>query len=706
MSKRSILIVDDEKDLLEPIVQGLRGLGYNVVAEPDVNSALETAMFESFDLVVSDINMPKMSGFDLLKELRQELPELPVLLMTAFEQKYGAKALSSGAADVIFKPFEIEELDARIKKIFDHKETKKEKKKLEAANLEVLAVLQEEIESGLLPDLEERIEELAPCAYAYSRTFELEAYKEYLGSQNSNAFTSGTQGLNRTLHTLKGTAGMGGLVGLQNYAHRLEDMTQAVAEGRAPFTKPACDLLQEAPNVVSRFLVDLEEGGDCSSIDVDSEIAALEKMHSDLLALMKDEVIDLKTVWKKTDTQSQAAQKKLRVAVALDAYNHLVEEAVDLAQEGMSLMRRNGIQSDRYSARADSLLNQMIAAPKAPIDLARYRRVLADLQGRLGKKIEFVVPRNDACALPDIWERCHAALIHLVRNAADHGIEVPELRVAAEKDEKGTISLETYEDYKNLYLNLEDDGGGIDVDKISRAAVEKGLVTKSELAEMPRSEVLKLVFREVSTKEEVSDISGRGLGMGAALEEIEKVLGGDIRVESQRNKGTRVSIEIPKVNVLTECVLFGDSPTSSDKDQMYAIPDVGEIHYLPYKPNDVSMTLDRYPTYCGDALSVPPFPVLDVMALLGHKRPHSSMTTIIQLGDPPDHFGLVVPQAKGNRMLNIERCSDDVELVFGYAVIGDRPIVVLEPELLSPAKAKDDGLEWAVQATQNLKGAA
>lgn len=681
-----VLIVEDEEGIREPTVFELQTLGYRVDAAEDGREALDKLSKKSFDIIFTDIKMPLLDGFGLLSEAQKRYPDLPVVLTTAFERQYGSKALSAGAADVMFKPYEVSELDIRLRRAVEHVRTKKQKTELEDASRDVMMVLIEELETGHLPDLERDLGEIGPFAYDYSGSLDVADYAAFLHEHGASVFPEVLKGLNRTLHTLKGTAGMVQLTKLQGYAHRLEDLSIAVFEGRLVLDRALFEIIARAPAVVARFLTTIREEFSDKSVSIDKELQEIEQGQKDAQAALGDLRINLGELAAKKGATTKRARKELRVSIPLEVYNDLVEEAVQLIQNGLQLMRRNGVNSDNFSNRADDMLNKMIAAPKEALDLLRYKRTVDDLKRTFGKEISFRTIRNQARALPNVWERCNAALIHLVRNAVDHGIELPEVRVEKGKPREGIISFDLREDYRNVYITLEDDGAGIDAERVAKAAVAKGIVTQTELDGMTESQIQRLIFTQVSTKEEVSNVSGRGVGMGAAMQEIESGLGGRLLVESQKGAFTRVTIEIPKVNVLTECLLFGDNSKHRGPRYSYALPYDGSIQYLPYDESCIVKVFGRHATYHNQKLDIDPMPLVDTFAHLGHARETTETTTIIRVGRESGSYGLIVPEAMGHRRLNIERNSGDSDVVFGYASMGDKPIVVLELDALTPEK--------------------
>jgi len=186
-----------------------------------------------------------------------------------------------------------------------------------------------------------------------------------------------------------------------------------------------------------------------------------------------------------------------------------------------------------------------ISNPKLISLLKPYSTLVQQLASRFEKE---VYPMEIICdediLINEKYKPFIKSLMHLFRNSMDHGIEIPETRVRKDKDEIGTISCTVLKNDDNLQIFISDDGAGIDKKKVLQKAIENGIVTQKDAEKMSEKDILNLIFHErFSTKEEVSEISGRGVGMNAVKAEIEK-LGGKIEITSIEDKGTTFVINI------------------------------------------------------------------------------------------------------------------------------------------------------------------
>jgi two-component system chemotaxis sensor kinase CheA len=319
---------------------------------------------------------------------------------------------------------------------------------------------------------------------------------------------------------------------------------------------------------------------------------------------------------------------------------------------------------------------------QSKIVLTRYARIVSDLSRSLKKQVALNIERNEAWARPDIWDKCHNALVHLVRNSLDHGLELPEEREELGKEKEGRINISIHEDFKNIYISIEDDGRGIDGDRISRAAIDKGAVSENEVSQMTEEEKIKLIFRpDLSTKEAVTDVSGRGVGMDAVAKAIEESLKGYVHVTSEKNKGTHFLLEIPKSETLTECVLFG-----SDR-HTYAIPVVSGIEYLECNPKYLKKVFAKTDMYTEGDLELPLLNIFQTLHPSEYDRLPMDYLPIIKIDNGSSSFGLVTPKIRGQERIKIDRSSVhkkvsmDTGLIFGYGLT-DPITVVLDVDQL------------------------
>jgi hypothetical protein len=176
---------------------------------------------------------------------------------------------------------------------------------------------------------------------------------------------------------------------------------------------------------------------------------------------------------------------------------------------------------------------------------SKLPRVVRDLSSSVGKQIRLAMVGRETELDRSLLEAVKDPLTHLVRNAVDHGIEGPAARKAAGKPVEGVLTLRAYHEGGHVIVEVADDGKGMDPDRIAEVAVQRGVITRDQVAHMSRREILNLVFRPgFSTAEKVTNVSGRGVGMDVVKTNIERI-GGAVDVDSTLGVGTTWRLRIP-----------------------------------------------------------------------------------------------------------------------------------------------------------------
>ncbi len=264
-------------------------------------------------------------------------------------------------------------------------------------------------------------------------------------------------------------------------------------------------------------------------------------------------------------------QKVLKVDQAqLDALMNLIGELV-VSKNSLPFLARRA--EDIYGSREmsreikdqygviDRLAQEMQAAIMAvrmqPIAEAfdRFPRLVRDLARKLGKKIELEMEGEDTAADKAVIAALGEPLLHIVRNSLDHGIEMPEDRLAAGKPASALILLKAFQESDQIVIEVSDDGRGIDAVKIRASALSKGVISEDQAARLSDQEAINLVFAPgFSTAAQVSDLSGRGVGMDVVRSNIEK-LGGLATVSSKVGEGTTVRLSLPLSMAVTRVMM-------------------------------------------------------------------------------------------------------------------------------------------------------
>ncbi len=212
---------------------------------------------------------------------------------------------------------------------------------------------------------------------------------------------------------------------------------------------------------------------------------------------------------------------------------------------------------------------------------SKFPRIVRDLSRKLGKKVRLILEGEDTELDRSIIDKLEDPLIHLVRNALDHGIELPEDRVKTGKSETGSIKLFAFHEGDHIVVGIEDDGKGIDPEIIKRKAVEKGIISEEQANQLTDKEAFELIFMPgFSTAEKVSEVSGRGVGMDVVANTI-RSLRGSIEVDSELGKGTKIMLKLPLTVAIIRTLMV------SVKGQIFAIPLHSVVEIVKYNPEQV-----------------------------------------------------------------------------------------------------------------------
>jgi two-component system chemotaxis sensor kinase CheA len=213
-----------------------------------------------------------------------------------------------------------------------------------------------------------------------------------------------------------------------------------------------------------------------------------------------------------------------------------------------------------------------------------FPRMVRDMTRELSKVVKLTIEGGETEVDKQVLEQLRSPLTHMVRNSVDHGMEMPDAREAAGKPREGKVVLRAFQRAADLVIEVVDDGAGIDVEKVKAKAIEKGLITAENAEGMTEREALWLIFRSgFSTKQEVTDLSGRGVGMDVVREHIER-LHGMIDVESTLGEGSKFTLSVPLSVATTRCLLVEAG------DQTFGIPITNVERIVRLSAEDIGHT--------------------------------------------------------------------------------------------------------------------
>lgn len=303
---------------------------------------------------------------------------------------------------------------------------------------------------------------------------------------------------------------------------------------------------------------------------------------------------------------------------------------------------------------------------------SRFPRLVHDLSTKLGKKIELVMIGENTEVDKTVVELLSDPLVHLVRNSLDHGIEMPEDRLAAGKSEQGTVTLEAYHRGGNIVIEVRDDGKGLNKEILRSKAIEKGLI--EEEAVLTDKQTYELIFMPgFSTAKELTDISGRGVGMDVVRKNIQS-LGGNIEITSELGVGSTIAIHLP----LTLAILDGQSIAVGD--ERYIIPLGSIVESVNIDESLINRVAGKGETF---RLRDEYLPIVRMHEIFGVKSAKATKLTdglVVVVDGQGVRCGLFIDDLQGQQQVVIKSLEANyrkVEGISGATILGDGSVALI-----------------------------
>ena len=302
---------------------------------------------------------------------------------------------------------------------------------------------------------------------------------------------------------------------------------------------------------------------------------------------------------------------------------------------------------------------------------SRFPRMVRDLAQKLGKQIELKMTGEHTELDKTVMEKIGDPLVHLVRNSVDHGVEMPEVRLAAGKSAQGTVYLDASHRGGNIAVEVSDDGGGLDKGRILAKARERGLVGPND--SLSDEQIYELIFMPgFSTAEKTTDVSGRGVGMDVVRRNI-KSLGGKISISSERGRGSRFVITLP----LTLAIVDGQSVTVGSES--YIVPLISIVESLQVKPEQVNRLSRNGEVFSFRGDYLPIIRLHEVFGVEPRTRALNEGLVVVAEGDG-QRVGLFVDDLRDQQQVVIKSLETNyghVEGVSGATILGDGSVALI-----------------------------
>ncbi|SHJ43836.1 chemotaxis protein CheW [Tepidibacter formicigenes] len=373
--------------------------------------------------------------------------------------------------------------------------------------------------------------------------------------------------------------------------------------------------------------------------------------------------------------------KTVRVDIdRLDNLMNLVSELIivktRLEDIDISSKTQNMNEAIEYLERITTNLHDAVTKVRmVPIERVfnRFPRMIRDLSKELNKEINLIMEGEETEVDRTVIDEIGDPLIHLLRNSIDHGIETPEVRKSLNKNEVGTVKLLAYPDGNNVVIEVCDDGAGLNVEKIKKKAIEKGVMSKEQGALIDDKEASYLIFAPgFSTADKISDISGRGVGLDVVKTKIE-ALGGEVEIETEQNKGTKFIIRLPLTLAIIQALLV---MVGSEK---YAIPlnNIKEITNI--EKNKVRKVEGKdIVLYRGKTL--PLINLADVIDLEKERENNLEEVTVVIVKKGDKDLGIIVDSLIGQQEIVIKSLGkylSGINFIAGATILGNGSVALI-----------------------------
>jgi two-component system chemotaxis sensor kinase CheA len=419
----------------------------------------------------------------------------------------------------------------------------------------------------------------------------------------------------RAFHTFKGGAGFLNLVPINRLAHILESLLDLARQGKFTITSPVIELIFHGRDVLKQFLDEIEAqiNGNKPSATIliptealKAEVARMiDQVSSGKISIEVASPSETSPIAMETTTLEAPASiasnpngntnSMVRVDTSkLDGLLDLVGEMV-IAQslvapkltglsDGDAQFSRNVAQLNRITRDLQRVSMSLRMVPVRSL-FQKMARVARDISAKQGKKVEFLTSGEDTELDRGVVEELNDPLLHMIRNSMDHGIELSEKRTAAGKSPVGSLHLRAYHQGGSIVVEIEDDGAGLNRDRILAKAVERGLATPD--ADLSDEDVYNFIFAAgFSTAEKVTDLSGRGVGLDVVRRNIEK-LRGRVDISSTRGKGTLFRLALPLTLAIIDGLVIGVG------DERYILPTLSVRESFRPTPEMISRIQNR-----------------------------------------------------------------------------------------------------------------
>ncbi|MBI5491380.1 MAG: chemotaxis protein CheA [Deltaproteobacteria bacterium] len=510
----------------------------------------------------------------------------------------------------------------------------------------------------------------------------------------------------RSIHTIKGAAGFLGFQQMVEATHVTEDVLNKLRKGEMEVNAAIMDAILQSVDLIKVLLNNIREKNGREE-DLKPVIASLTNVLNGDYA-RKEEAPQLTVISSEKRSGNDAArpaqapqpqpqskdephkekEQSIRVDIdRLDSVLNLAGELVlsrnrlmrlgsklcelDTESELLSHMEEGIAQLDLVTTDLQLAVMKMRMQPIAKV-FNKFPRMVRDLARQNDKEVELVISGEETELDKTVIEEIGDPLVHLIRNAVDHGMETPDERASKGKPRCGTLSLSAYQEGRHIIVSVADDGRGIDAAAIKRSALEKGLITPEDAEKMLNKEALNLIFIPgFSTARKVSNISGRGVGMDVVKTNISRI-NGIISIDSEVGNGTKITFRLPLTLAIIQAL------TVEAGGEIYGIPLSTVIENIRVTANDLKTIDGKEVIHLRDRV----YPVVRLSGLVDGNvsSTNSEWNYIVLIGIGEKSFGILVDRLHGQEEIVMKSMGEylkGTEGMAGACINGDGNVILI-----------------------------
>ncbi len=542
----------------------------------------------------------------------------------------------------------------------------------------------------------------------------------------------------RSIHTVKGASSFLGFELLVKVTHKTEDVLNRLRKNEIMVTPEIMDVVLESVDLVKVLVGDIK-AGDIKEREIDGiiaklipyltelskeatvmtkvasssatkettkkkskkkgvEISPLPNASVNIENIAEDKVITndfpaTPSVAKGVDQRGEELADNTTVRVDVKRLDDLMNQVGELVLERNRMIQLNsdyqgGVNQTNFAEEFSKLskrLNfvtselqmQVLKMRMIPVEkvFKKFPRIVRNLSRDLGKEVDLQLLGEETELDRSVIDEIGDPLIHLIRNALDHGLETPDERLAAGKSRAGKVVLAAAHEGNQIIISIKDDGRGIDSDRVAKKALEKGLVSEEQLAAMGQREILELIFLPgFSTKEKATDLSGRGVGMDVVRTNIKK-LNGIIDIKSDFGLGSEFILKLPLTLAIIQSLLVEVT------GEIYSIPLAAVIETLRVEQREFHMIGGQEVLKLRESV----LPLLRMQKLFGvnDQGTASDCCYVVIIGAAEKRLGLVVSRLLGQQEVAIKSLGNylgNLHGIAGSTILGDgRVTLIIDP---------------------------